>query len=66
MNELRWKTQYPVKSASQCNRAGQKRLADDNVRAATTHEVKDLRRELRKLKEVVAEQALELQFFKEA
>ncbi len=36
--------------------AGKKRLAGDTARAATTDEVKDLRREARELKEVVAEQ----------
>ena len=40
--------------------AGKKRLAGDTARAATTDEVKVLRRETRDLKEVVAEQALEL------
>jgi transposase len=40
--------------------AGKKRLAGDTARAATTDEVKDLRREARDLKEVVAEQTLEL------
>jgi len=35
--------------------AGKKRLAGDTARAATTDEVKDLRREARDLKEVVAE-----------
>ena len=39
--------------------AGKKRLAGDTARAATSDEVKDLRREARALKEVVAEQALE-------
>ena len=38
--------------------AGKKRLAGDTARAATTDEVKDLRREARDLKEVVAEQTL--------
>ena len=38
--------------------AGKKRLAGDTARAATSTEVKDLRRESRDLKEVVAEQAL--------
>ena len=33
--------------------AGKKRLAGDTARAATTDEVKDLRREARDLKEVV-------------
>jgi transposase len=40
--------------------AGKKRLAGDTARAATSDEVKQLRRETRDLKEVVAEQALEL------
>ena len=35
--------------------AGKRRLAGDTIRAATTDEVKDLRREARDLKEVVAE-----------
>ncbi len=38
--------------------AGKKRLAGDTARAATSTEVKDLRREARDLKEVVAEQVL--------
>ena len=38
--------------------AGKKRLAGDTARAATSDEVKDLRRETSALKEVVAEQAL--------
>ena len=40
--------------------AGKRRLAGDTARAATTDEVKALRQEARTLKEVVAEQALEL------
>ena len=40
--------------------AGKRRLAGDTARAATTDEVKGLRRESTALKEVVAEQALEL------
>jgi transposase len=40
--------------------AGKRRLAGDTARAATTGEVKDLRRQAQDLKEVVAEQALEL------
>jgi len=44
--------------------AGKKRLAGDTARAATTDEVKVLRREARELKEVVAEQALELRLLK--
>ena len=46
--------------------AGKKRLAGDTARAATTNEVKDLRREARDLKEVVAEQALELRLLKKS
>jgi transposase len=46
--------------------AGKKRLAGDTVRAATSSEVKDLRRESRDLKEVVAEQALELRLLKKS
>ena len=46
--------------------AGKKRLAGDIARAATTDEVKDLRREARDLKEVVAEQTLELRLLKKA
>ena len=44
--------------------AGNKRLAGDTARAATADEVKDLRREARDLKEVVAEQTLELRILK--
>jgi len=44
--------------------AGKKRLAGDTAREANTGEVKDLRREARDLKEVVAEQALELRLLK--
>ena len=46
--------------------AGRKRLAGDTARAATSTEVKDLRRESRDLKEVVAEQALELRLLKKS
>ncbi len=46
--------------------AGKKRLAGDTARAATSTEVKDLRRESRDLKEVVAEQALELPLLKKS
>ncbi len=44
--------------------AGKKRLAGDTARAATSAEVKDPRREALDLKEVVAEQALELRLLK--
>jgi transposase len=46
--------------------AGKRRLAGDTVRAATSDEVKDLRREASALKEVVAEQALELRLLKKS
>lgn len=46
--------------------AGKRRLAGDTARAANTDEVKDLRREARDLKEVVAEQTLELRLLKKA
>ena len=46
--------------------AGKKRLAGDTARAATSDEVKLLRRETRDLKEVVAEQALELRLLKKS
>jgi hypothetical protein len=39
--------------------AGKRRLAGDTVRAATSAEVKDLRRETAALKEVVAELTLD-------
>jgi transposase len=46
--------------------AGKRRLAGDTARAATTHEVVALRQEARTLKEVVAEQALELRLLKKS
>ena len=46
--------------------AGKKRLAGDTARAATSDEVKVLRKEARDLKEVVAEQALELRILKKS
>jgi transposase len=46
--------------------AGKRRLAGDTARAATSNEVTDLRREARTLKEVVAEQALELRLLKKS
>src|SRR5215472_18655622 len=44
--------------------AGKRRLAGDTARAATCDEVKTLGQEARTLKEVVAEQALELRLLK--
>ncbi len=46
--------------------AGKKRLAGDTARAATSDEVKDLRRESRDLKEVVAELTLENRLLKKS
>jgi len=46
--------------------AGKKRLAGDTAREASTDEVKGLRKEARDLKEVVAEQALELRLLKKS
>ena len=46
--------------------AGKKRLAGDTAREANTGEVQGLRREARDLKEVVAEQALELRLPKKS
>ena len=46
--------------------AGKRRLAGDTARAATSDEVKALRQEARGLKEVVAEQALELRLLKKS
>ena len=46
--------------------AGKRRLAGDTARAATTDEVQALRHEARTLKEVVAEQALELRLMKKS
>ena len=46
--------------------AVKKRSAGDTARAATTDEVKVLRKEARDLKEVVAEQALELRLVKKS
>ena len=46
--------------------AGRKRLAGDTAREANTGEVQGLRREARDLKEVVAEQALELRLLKKS
>ena len=46
--------------------AGKRRLAGGTARAATTDEVKALRQEARSLKEVVAEQALELRLLKKS
>jgi transposase len=46
--------------------AGKKRLAGDIVRQATSSEVTNLKREARDLKEVLAEQTLELRILKKS
>ena len=46
--------------------AGKKQLAGDTIREATSDEVKELRAENRDLKEVVAEQTLELRLLKKS
>jgi transposase len=46
--------------------AVKQRLAGDTARSATTDEVKDLRRESRILKEIVAEQTLDLRLLKKS
>lgn len=46
--------------------AGKQRLAGDTARAASSDQVKNLRREARDLKEVVAEQTLELRLLKKS
>ena len=46
--------------------AGKRRLAGETARAATSGEVKNLRREAQELKAVVAEQALELRLLKKS
>ena len=46
--------------------AGKKRLAGDTVREANTGKVKSLHKEARDLKEVVAEQTLELRLLKKS
>jgi len=46
--------------------AGKQRLAGDSVRAATSDEVKDLRKEARDLKEALAEQMLENRLLKKS
>ena len=46
--------------------AGKKRLAGDTARQASSGEVKDLRREMRDLKEALAEQMLDNRLLKKA
>ena len=46
--------------------AGKRRLAGDTARQASSGEVKDLRREMRDLKEALAEQMLENRLLKKS
>jgi|TARA_R110001599_G_scaffold49307_5_gene141114 transposase len=46
--------------------AGKRRLTGDTARAANSDEVRDLRKEARDLKEVVAEQMLEMRLLKKS
>ena len=46
--------------------AGKKRLSGDTARQATSNEITDLKREAHDLKEVVAEQKLELRLLKKS
>src|SRR5210317_2267871 len=46
--------------------AGKKRLAGDTARQATSEEIKDLRREMRDLKELVAELSIENRLLKKS
>ena len=56
----------PVDVLKEFLEAGKCRLAGDTARAATTDEVKDLRKEATALKEVVADQALEIRLLKKS
>ena len=60
------KAQSPSCAGAKFLEAGKRRLAGDTARAATTDEVKQLRQEAQDLKEVVAEQALELRLLKKS
>jgi hypothetical protein len=53
-----------IRRATRRLEAGKRRLAGDTARAATSDEVKDLRREASALKEVVAELTLENRLLK--
>jgi len=57
---------YSIAWSKEFLEAGKRRLAGDTARAATSGEVKDLRREAQELKAVVAEQALELRLLKKS
>jgi len=57
---------HPISWSKDFLEAGKKRLAGDTARAATSDEVKDLRREASALKEVVAELTLENRLLKKS
>ena len=57
---------HPISWSKEFLEAGKKRLAGDPARAATSDEVKELRREASALKEVVAELALENRLLKKS
>jgi hypothetical protein len=57
---------HPISWSKDFLEAGKKRLAGDTTRAATSDEVKDLRREASALKEVVAELILENRLLKKS
>jgi transposase len=55
-----------IASSKEFLEAGKRRLAGDTTRAATSDEVKDLRREAQALKEVVADLTLENRLLKKS
>jgi len=57
---------HPISWSKEFLEAGKKRLAGDPARAATSDEVKELRREASALKEVVAELTLENRLLKKS
>ena len=58
--------QYSAEEKIRIMEAGKRRLAGDTARAANSDEVRDLRKEARDLKEVVAEQMLEMRLLKKS
>src|SRR5436190_1915883 len=60
------RTPVPLRWSKEFLEAGKKRLAGDTARAATSDEVRDLRREAGALKEVVAELTLENRLLKKS
>jgi len=57
---------HPISWSKEFLEAGKKRLAGDTTRAATSDEVKALRREAQSLKEVVADLTLENRLLKKS